>query len=189
LSWRTPTWVRLSRVRTKRARLPASDSKALSQLDWRIPSIVVADANVGEVVGEVVPHGPVPHGDSRRARGSTNRSSPSLVLRRDGVGSGGGWSGATRPGWRRDRRSGVASWPIDRCERRTHWRLRDFSCLEGGVAADLARPSAGVGSRNHESIRRCSSRTTRPRSDLFRPLDPERQTERRVRCRRVEPSS
>jgi hypothetical protein len=38
------------RVRTKRATLPASDSKALSQPDWRIPSIVVADANVGEVV-------------------------------------------------------------------------------------------------------------------------------------------
>jgi hypothetical protein len=39
----------------KRARIPASDSKALRQLDWQIPSSAMADANLGEVVvGEVV---------------------------------------------------------------------------------------------------------------------------------------
>jgi hypothetical protein len=37
----------------KRARLPASDFKALSQLNWRIPSIFVADANVGEFVTRI----------------------------------------------------------------------------------------------------------------------------------------
>jgi hypothetical protein len=36
-------------VRMKRARIPASDSKALPQLDWRIPSPSMADANLGEV--------------------------------------------------------------------------------------------------------------------------------------------
>jgi hypothetical protein len=33
----------------KRARLPTSDSKALPQLDWRIPSPAMAAANLGEV--------------------------------------------------------------------------------------------------------------------------------------------
>jgi hypothetical protein len=38
----------------KRARIPASDSKALRQLDWQIPSSAMADANLGEVVEAVV---------------------------------------------------------------------------------------------------------------------------------------
>ena len=33
----------------KRASIPASHSKALPQLDWRIPSPAMADANLGEV--------------------------------------------------------------------------------------------------------------------------------------------
>jgi hypothetical protein len=40
----------------KRASIPASHSKALPQLDWRIPPPAMADANLGEVapnLGEV----------------------------------------------------------------------------------------------------------------------------------------